>query len=198
MCLRPQEPETVKLGIFNLCLKFTENEKTIFKGEWWCSSCSTPAFLSSSHAALLPGLPQFESNHQCTIGSSNHVTHNAPKSTAFWDWLKIFPWELLPEPVQCECVCVSILGKNLPPPLPLFPTSFPTSFPLSPFLSSFFHHLPSFETQYHTLDSLCCHGKEHSFFGMATRTVRMQEVPWKAQKEQRANRVRICSNVATT
>lgn len=79
-------------------------------------------------------------------------------------------------------------------PLPLFPASSP----LSPFLSSFFHHLTSFETQYHTLDSLCCRGKEHSFSGTATRSVRMQEVPWKAQKEQRPDRVRKCSNVATT
>lgn len=57
-----------------------------------------------------------------------------------------------------SAVCVSAfedVGEN--PPSVSYKLS--TILPFSPF----FHHLPSFETQYHTLDSLCCHGEEHSF-----------------------------------
>lgn len=192
---RPQQPWTVELTIFNLTsdLKFALRRKRqhlqrvtvqFFSSSLWFPRCP------------LPDLPQFESNHLRPIGCSGHVTYIGPKSTAFWDWFRIFPWELPTEPVQYECVCMCVclrtLGKNLPPPsLPLFPTSSP----LSPFLSSFFHHLPSFETQYHTLDSLCYHGKEHSFSGTATRSVRTQEVPWKTQKEQKTEKGN--SNVAT-
>lgn len=186
ICFRPQKPWTVESSIFNLYLdlKFTlRMKRQHFQREtmvhFLLPSCT------SSHwfpRCPLPDLPQFESNHQCPIGCSDHVTYIGPISTAFLDWSRIFPWELPTEPVQCVCVCLSMLGKNLPP-----------SSPLSPFLSPFFHHLPSFETQYHTLDSLCCHGKEHSFSGMATRSVR---IPWKTQKEPKTESVRKCRNAA--
>lgn len=86
------------------------------------------------------------------------------KSAAFWGWSGIFPWEQPREQLSVRVsVCLRTLGENLPPPS-LFPLPlFPTNSPLSPLFLPFFHHLPSFETQYHTLDSLCCHGEEHSF-----------------------------------
>lgn len=118
---------------------------------------------------------------------------SALKAPPFQIGRGFFPWELPTEPVQCErvCVCLRTLGKNLPPPLPLFPTSSP----LSPFLSSFFHHLPSFETQYHTLDSLCCHGKEHSFLWRGH--TECENAGGSLQNTEQKTRVRKCSNVAT-
>lgn len=100
----------------------------------------------------LPDLPRFESNHQCPIGCSDHVTYIGHKSTAFLYWWRIFPWELPTEPVSvqvrlCECACVCVLGTPSPPPpppppspLPLFPTSSPYP-PFSPLFSTTSHPL---------------------------------------------------------
>lgn len=196
VCFRPQHSWTVKLSIpnLNLDLKFTSRrEKTTFSqgNDGKVLVTVSPLLVSGSHAAPLPDLPQFESNHKRPIGCSGHVTYLGPKSTAFSDWSRIFPMgAAYRASAVWACVCLRTLGKNLPPPLPLFPTSSP----LSPFLSSFFHHLPSFETQYHTLDSLCCHGKEHSFLWRGH--TECENAGGSLQNTEQKTRVRKCSNVA--
>lgn len=96
VCFRPQHSWTVKLSIpnLNLDLKFTSRrEKTTFSqgNDGKVLVPVSPLLVSGSHAAPLPDLPQFESNHKRPIGCSGHVTYLGPKSTAFSDWSRIFP-----------------------------------------------------------------------------------------------------------
>ena len=119
VCFRPQQPWTVELTIFNL----TSDVKFALRRKRQHLQRVTMVQLFSSSLRFprcpLPDLPQFESNHWRPIGCSGHVTYIGPKSTAFWDWFRIFPWELPTEPVQYECVCVfENVREKSPTPLP--------------------------------------------------------------------------------
>lgn len=112
VCFRPQQPWPLDLSISNLHLdlKFTlgKGKDNICKGKRRSSSRSVP-LVSCSHAAPLPDFPQFESNHRQPIGCAGHVTYLGPKSTAFSDWLGIFPMGAAYRAgaaTVCACVCV--------------------------------------------------------------------------------------------
>lgn len=112
VCFRPQHSWTVKLSIpnLNLDLKFTSRrEKTTFSqgNDGKVLVPVSPLLVSGSHAAPLPDLPQFESNHKRPIGCSGHVTYLGPKSTAFSDWSRIFPMgAAYRASAVWACVCV--------------------------------------------------------------------------------------------
>lgn len=121
ICFRPQQPWTVEISIFNLYLDLISTlrgRRQHFQRERWCSSCPPHhPLLSSSHAAPYLTYHNLNQITSAQLAAPTMWPTSALKSTAFWDWSRIFPWELPTEPVHCECVeCLSTLGKNLPPP----------------------------------------------------------------------------------
>lgn len=145
----------------------------------------SPLYASSPPVpTLAPYLTCYSLNpiHRHAIGCPEHVTYIGPKKCRLFSIGVGFSHGscLRSQRRVCERVGGRAGGGDDVPPSHLL-----SNIPLSLPLFFFFHHLPSFETQYHTLDGLCCHSKKHSFSGTATRSVRMPEVPWKTLKEQK-------------
>lgn len=81
-------------------------------------SCSSSLF----PRCPLPDLPQFESNHQCPIGCSNHVTYIGPQTFSHGSCLQS----------QCGCVCVfEHIREKSPTPSPPSPSYLLSTIPLS-------------------------------------------------------------------
>lgn len=155
MCFSPQQLSVVDLYTPNL----NQDLIHIFKLKMGNFSC-----LCSRGSHAVPYL---------TYHNLNQIACSQLAALTMWpsSYQKVPPFEIglgfshgsSPESsAVCVCVFENVREKS-PTPLPFSPASVSYKLSTIPPFSPFFHHLPSFETQYHTLDSLCCHGEEHSF-----------------------------------